>query len=183
MHPLNRPVASRPGRPRSEATRSSPCFAHTMGVAEPFATRRRPAGGGEGRSPFNGRWDHFSSCPGRGPVSRSGCRRRNGLAQAHFCTTCFRPPPRAGYAVTAESEPRLPAKAGTRVGAHPTAPVGGSDELRRLSPRAVAVRLWNDRPGVTDDPPIHAYRRGGGSATAVVGATHGGACFCRSFEW
>ena len=71
------------------------------------------------------------------------------------------PPSRAGYAVTAESEPRLPVKAGTRAAAHPTAPVGVGDEPRRLPPRAVALRLWNDRLGVTDDPPIHAYRRGG----------------------
>ena len=70
-------------------------------------------------------------------------------------------PPRAGYRVTADCEPRLPAGAGSRGEGHPTAPVGARDELCRLSPRTVAVRLWNDRAGVTNDPPIHAYRRGG----------------------
>ena len=82
----------------------------------------------------------------------SGCRRRNGLGQAHFCTTCFRPPPRAGYAVTAESEPRLPVKAGTRAAAHPTAPVGVGDELRRLAPRPAPLRLRYHRPCASSTP-------------------------------
>jgi len=73
-------------------------------------------------------------------------------------------PPSGRDPVTAESEPRLPARAGARAEAHPAAPVGAGDELCRLSPRAVAAQRREVRPGVTNDPPIHAYRRGGGAA-------------------
>ena len=51
------------------------------------------------------------------------------------------PPREPVQTVDAESEPRLPAKAGARAGAHPTALVGAHDDLRRVAPRAPPLRL------------------------------------------
>ena len=89
-------------------------------------------------------------------------------APQRACTSTFLhdllpPPPRAGYRVTAEMVQRLPVRAGTRAEACLTARGGVRDELHRVAPRDSALRLRNDRPGVTNDPPIHAYRRGGGA--------------------
>ena len=126
-----------------------------------------PPGGFQGRRTSRHARGRFSACRGNSP-SRVGRRGGPGsLGYTHIPTTCFRAPPRAGQSVNAESEPRLPVAAGARAAAHPTARVGSPDDPRRLSPRAVAVRLRNDRPGVTGDPPIHAHRRGGGAEMMV----------------
>jgi hypothetical protein len=149
------------------------------------ARRHPPTARGRRRGPLTlrRRLESLWSIPGARP-----CEKELMPSPQRACTSTYLhdllPPPREPrQTVHAESEPRLPAKAGARGGADPNASVALQNDLHRVARRAPSLWLRNHRPCASSPPrpvdPGHSDRRGCGCicATFVGGSVlvwHGG---------
>ena len=137
------------------------------------ARRHPPTARGRRRGPLTlrRRLESLWSIPGARP-----CEKELMPSPQRACTSTYLhdllPPPREPrQTVHAESEPRLPAKAGARGGADPNASVALQNDLHRVARRAPSLWLRNHRPCASSPPrpvdPGHSDRRGCGCICAT----------------